>query len=120
MFHGWIKDYRKELRSDVWLRNPLYHRVWQFIKYNVCYKEIGQKSGLKEMWNLGKGEYYCKLSDIVRGTGWYNDGIWIEMEIHVIKEILSWMISAEMIDVKYMDSKGNYMVIKIKNWGNYQ
>lgn len=29
MKEGWIKDYRKEQDSDIWVMPPLYHRVWK-------------------------------------------------------------------------------------------
>jgi len=42
-----IKDYRKELDNAIWVMPPLYHRVWQFLKYSTCFekKHIPMRDG---------------------------------------------------------------------------
>jgi hypothetical protein len=44
---GFIKDWRQELESDIWLMPPMYHRVWQWIKYSVNHStgKIPNKDG---------------------------------------------------------------------------
>ncbi len=43
----WIKNYRKELKSDVWVMPPLYARVWQYLilSANFVEKKVPMRDG---------------------------------------------------------------------------
>jgi hypothetical protein len=36
---GWVKNYRKELKSDVWAMPPMYARVWQYLMLSANFEE---------------------------------------------------------------------------------
>ena len=53
---GWIKDYRKEIDSDIWAMPPLYFKVWQYLKYMAKHQvnTIPMSDGSKEIINRGQ------------------------------------------------------------------
>src|SRR5690606_30303915 len=69
--NGWIKDYRQELNSDIWMMPPLYHRVWQWLKYQVNHEDqfIPLRNGSKV--KVSKGQHMTSIRQIAQGVGWY-------------------------------------------------
>lgn len=114
---GWIKDWRKELDSNIWLMPPLYHRVWQWIKYNVNHEPecVPFPDGTKVLVN--PGERITSYRQLAKGVGYYERGVWREPNVKTIKSILDWLENEHMIDVK---SNSKYTLIKVQNWGIYQ
>lgn len=114
---GWIKDWRKELESNIWLMPPLYHRVWQWIKYNVNHEpnKVPFKDG--KVVEVGKGEKITSYRQIANGVGYYERGIWREPNVKTIRDILEWLRNEQMIDI---ESNSQYTRIKVLNWGIYQ
>lgn len=114
---GFIKDYRKELDSNVWLMPPLYHRVWQWIKYNVNHApgEVPFLDGTIVL--VEPGERVTSLRQIANGVGYYERGIWREPNAKTIRQILKWLETEQMIAVK---SNSGYTHLKVLNWGIYQ
>jgi hypothetical protein len=53
---GFIKDYRKELESDIRIMPPLYHRTWQYLKYMINHSdnEIPMNDGTKFLVKAGQ------------------------------------------------------------------
>ena len=114
---GYIKDWRKELESDIWLMPPLYHRVWQWIKYNVNHKPefVPFSDGTKVL--VKPGERITSYRQIAKGVGYYERGVWREPNVKTIKTILDWLETEHMIAI---ESNSKYTLIKVLNWGIYQ
>lgn len=114
---GYIFDHRKELESDVWLLPPMYHRVWQWIKYMVNHSEakIPNKDGTFTV--LMPGQHATSLRHIAKGVGYYEGLKWKEPNPKTIKTILDWLEKQGMITVK-----GNTLgtVVTVVNWQLYQ
>lgn len=115
---GWIADYRKELESNIWLMPPMYHRVWQWIKYSVNHEEakIPNRSGGVTI--IKPGQRATSYRQIAKGCGYYESvHKWKEPNIKMIKVILDWMVAQGMITVK---GNAEGTVITIENWALYQ
>lgn len=113
---GWIKDYRKELGSDIWMMPPLYHRVWQYLKYDVNHeaKTIPTKYGKLK---LKKGQTATSYQKIAKDVAWYEWGIEKVPNKKTIKSILDWLENSEMIK-RESNAKGT--VITVCNYCDYQ
>ena len=114
---GFIYDFRQELESNIWLMPPMYHRVWQWIKYSVNHSEakIPNKDGT--MTTIKPGQRATSYRQIAKGVGYYEGLHWKEPNAKTIKAILDWMVKQEMISLKG-NSQGT--VITVANWGLYQ
>lgn len=114
---GFIKDYRKELESDIWLMPPLYHRVWQWIKYSVNHAEnsIPNKDGTYT--ELKPGQHATSYRLIAKGVGYYEGRKWKEPNTKTVKSILDWLAKQKMISV-YGNTLGT--ILTVENWEIYQ
>ncbi len=114
---GYIKDYRKELQSDIWLMPPLYHRVWQWIKYSVNHKatRIPFRDGSRV--EVGEGERITSLRQIAEGVGYYENGVWKTPHVETIRRILQWLEGEQMIS---LGRDRRYTHLKVLNWRVYQ
>lgn len=114
---GFIKDYRKELDSNIWQMPPLYHRVWQWIKYNVNYLpgKVPFSDGV--IVSVAPGERITSLRQIANGVGYYERGIWREPNVKTISNILKWLENEQMIVII---GNSRYTHLKVLNWGIYQ
>jgi hypothetical protein len=114
---GYIFDHRKELESDVWLLPPMYHRVWQWIKYKVNHSEakIPNKDGTFTV--IKAGQHATSLRHIAKGVGYYEGLKWKEPNPKTIKTILDWLEKQGMLTVE-----GNTLgtVLTVANWELYQ
>lgn len=117
---GYIKDHRKELNSDIWQMPPLYHRVWQWLKYQVNHNdvEIPMADGTKLM--IRKGQHLTSVRKIARGVGYYQKGVWEEPNPKSINHILSWMVKSNMITISRGKDNRQYTLITVLNWDTYQ
>jgi len=117
---GWIKDYRQELQSDIWLMPPLYHRVWQYLKYKVNSEDakIPMRDG--SFMTIKKGQHLTSIRGIAQGVGWYEGRKWKEPNPKTIKTILQWMKQQGMIDVTAVKGNNGYTLITLINWEVYQ
>lgn len=117
---GWIKDYRQELDSDIWLMPPLYHRVWQWIKYKVNHEEshIPMRDGGKQ--KILKGQHMTSIRQIAQGVGWYEGRKWKEPNPKTIRSILKWLEQQEMITITALRGNNGYTLISVVNWEVYQ
>ena len=117
---GFIKDYRKELTSDVWLMPPLYHRVWQYLKYKVNFydNEIPLKDGSK--MTIKKGQHLTSVRGIANAIGWYEGLKWQEPNPKTISTILDWLEKQEMINIERGKGNKQYTLITLNNWKIYQ
>lgn len=114
---GFIKDYRKELESDIWLMPPMYHRVWQWIKYSVNHAEnqIPNRDGTR--MELKPGQHATSYRLIAKGVGYYEGRKWKEPNTKTIKVILDWLTQNKMIAV-YGNTLGT--ILTVENWELYQ
>ncbi len=114
---GWIYDHRKEIESDIWLMPPLYHRVWQYLKYKVNHStaKIPNRDGTTT--TLQPGQHATSYRTIANGVGYYEGAKWKEPNSKTIKVILDWMVKNEMITIR---GNTNGTIVTIANWETYQ
>lgn len=117
---GYIKDYRKELKSDIWLMPPMYHRVWQFLKYNVNHesKKIPMKDGT--FFNVQKGQRLTSVRQIAQGVGYYEGLTWKEPNPKTISKIIEWLEKQQMIKIERGKGNRQYTLITLLNWDLHQ
>lgn len=117
---GWIKDYRKEIDSDIWVMPPLYLKVWQYLKYKVNHKEryIPLKDGTKEL--IEKGEHLTSYEAIAKGVSYYKGKAHYVPSDKQIKSILDWLEKNDMITTKRRRGKNGFTKVKLVNYGVYQ
>lgn len=114
---GWIKDYRKELLSDIWKMPPLYHRVWQYLKYRVNHKPKHLPTPNGETIFIDKGETITSLRQIAENVAWVENKSLRVPTAETIRKILDWLVKNQMI-VRTSDTRGTR--IKIVNYEFYQ
>jgi hypothetical protein len=114
---GFIKDWRQELESDIWLMPPMYHRVWQWLKYSANHSQgkIPNSDGTFTVINPGQCATSYRL--IAQGVGYYEGRTWREPNVKTVKVILCWLVKQGMIHIN-SNTKGS--IITIKNWELYQ
>jgi hypothetical protein len=117
---GYIKDHRKELNSDIWLMPPLYHRVWQYLKYMVNHHDqrIPMKDGT--MFKVEKGQHLTSVRKLAKSVGYYEGLSWKEPNPKTIRTILEWLKKQEMITVNNGRGNGQYTLITLPQWEKYQ
>jgi hypothetical protein len=117
---GYIKDYRQELESDIWLMPPLYHRVWQYLKYMVNHKdkEIPMRDG--SSMTIEAGQHLTAVRDIAENIGYYERGRWKKPNPKTVSDILDWLQKKDMISIERGKGNRQYTLIKLLNWEVYQ
>ena len=117
---GWIKDYRKEMDSDIWAMPPLYLKVWQYLKYKVNHKEryIPLRDGTKEL--IKKGEHLTSYEAIAKGVSYYEGKVHRVPNDKLIKSILDWLEKNNMITTKRRRGKNGFTKVKLVNYEVYQ
>ena len=113
---GWIKDHRKELLSDVWLMPPLYHRVWQYLKYKVNHKPREYPAPEGKVF-VDTGETVTSLRQIAEAVKWIEYGVERVPSPKTIRVILDWLEGEKMIA---RDSNRKGTRIKVLNYSVYQ
>lgn len=122
MNNGYIKDYRKEIDSNIWKMPPLYYKVWQYLKYTVNHKSNSVPFKNGDIINVNAGETLTSYRRLIDAVSWYEDGREIAPSTKTIKRILDWLQSQEMIYIydKEAGQKRKYTRIKIVNYEKYQ
>ncbi|MDT3497176.1 hypothetical protein NLU03_23000 [Bacillus toyonensis] len=117
---GFIKDYRQELESDIWLMPPMYHRVWQWLKYQVNHRdnEIPMRDGNK--LKIKRGQHLTSVRNIAQSVGYYEGAKWKEPNPKTIAAILSWLETQGMILLDRGQGNRQYTLITLLNWDLYQ
>lgn len=115
--NGYIKDWRQELESDVWLMPPLYHRVWQYLKYMANHKDklVPMRDGTKKL--IRRGQHLTSMRRIAEGVGWYEHGVFKTPDPKTISRILQWLQQNGMIE---LECHSNSTMITIVNYCIYQ
>lgn len=114
---GFIKDWRQELESDIWLMPPMYHRVWQWIKYSTYHSVYKIPNPDGSFTTINPGQCPTSYRLIAKGVGYYEGRKWKEPNVKTVKSILDWLVKQNMISVQ-SNSKGT--IINVVNWGLYQ
>lgn len=117
---GFIKDFRAELKSDIWMMPPLYHRVWQYLKYKVNHSpnKIPMEDGT--FFDINPGQHLTSVRNIARGVGYYEGLQWKEPNPRTISKILEWLEKQLMITINRGRGNRQYTLITLSNWGLYQ
>lgn len=117
---GFIKDYRQELDSNIWIMPPLYHRVWQWFKYEVNHtdNEIPMKDGTTFL--VKRGQRLTSYRNIAKSVGWYEGLQWKEPNPKTIKTICDWLEKNNMIIQEHGKGNRQFTLITLVNWGVYQ
>lgn len=117
---GHIKDHRKELQSDIWLMPPLYHRLWQYLKYKVNYDdaEIPMHDGTK--FKIRRGQHLTSVRSIAQGMGWHEGLKWKEPNPKTISTILDWLVKNDMIRIDRGKGNREYTLVTLMKYEIYQ
>lgn len=117
---GYIKDHRKELDSEIWLMPPIYHRVWQYLKYKVNYEEVTVPSRDGSSIRIRPGQHLTSIRQIAKGVGYYEAKAWKEPNPKTVDSVLGWMETKGMIVIDRGCGGRGYTLITIQNWSFYQ
>ena len=117
---GFIKDYRKELASDIWMMPPMYHRVWQYLKYMVNHepRRVPMKDG--SFIEIKAGQHLTSLRTIAQGCAYYQGMQYREPNPKTISSILEWLEVNDMIKIERGRGNRQYTLITLLNWDLYQ
>lgn len=120
MQSGWIKNYRKELKSDVWLMPPIYGRVWHqlLLSANFEEKRVPMRDG--SFVTVKSGQHLTSIRTIANAVGWYERGIWKEPNPKTIQDVLEWLEKQNMITLEHGEGNRKFTLITIVNWELYQ
>lgn len=99
---------------------PLYHRLWQWLKYQVNHEEseIPLRNGQKQ--KIQKGQHMTSLRQIAQGIGWYEGRKWKEPNPKTIRAVLKWMEQQGMITITAFKGNNGYTLVTVENWELYQ
>ncbi len=114
---GFIKTWRKEINSDIWLMPPLYHRVWSFLLVYVEWKPVVFPTAKGFGIHVNPGQKITSLNDIARKVSWTEYGVEKTPNRKTIKCILDWLAANGMIELE-SNRYGTYL--NICNWCKYQ
>ena len=117
---GFIKDFRSELRSDIWMMPPLYHRVWQYLKYKVNHSpnKIPMEDG--NFFSISPGQHLTSVRSIAQGVGYYEGLVWKEPNPKTVSTILTWLEKQSMIKIDRGRGNRQYTLVTVLNWALYQ
>ena len=120
MNRGWVKNYRKELKSDVWVMPPLYGRVWQYLMLSANFEErkVPMRDGSFIM--VGPGQHLTSVRTIANAVGWYERGIWKETNPKTIQDIFVWLEKQNMITLEHGNGNRQFTLVTLVNWDLYQ
>lgn len=117
---GYILDHRQELESDVWKMPPLYHRLWQWLKYTVNHadNEIPMRDGTRML--IKRGQHLTSVRDIAEAISWYEGRKKKVPNPKTIAAILKFFISNEMISIERGKGNREYTLITLINYDKFQ
>lgn len=117
---GYIKDYRKELDSDIWLMPPLYHRVWHYLKLMVNHEAVIFPMNDGTKIEILAGQHLTSIRNICKGVSWYEGVTYKEPNPKTIRSILEWFKKKNMVEVNNGRGNRQYTLITLLNWDLYQ
>lgn len=115
---GYIKLHRIIVTKDIYLKPPLYLRVFERLIIEASHrcKRIDYGKGTKL---IKRGERLTSIRQIAEWVGWYERGIFKVPNPKTISEILNWLIEKEMIEI-YNKGNSQETHYKIVNYEKYQ
>jgi uncharacterized protein YifE (UPF0438 family) len=120
MNRGWVKNYRKELKSDVWVMPPLYERVWHYLILSVNFekKKVPMRDGSFVI--VRPGQHLTSIRTMANAVGWYERGIWKEPNPKTMEDVLGWLQIQNMVTLEHGKGNKQFTLITIVNWDIYQ
>lgn len=117
---GFIKDHRKELESDIWSMPPLYHRLWQWLKYSANHEDntIPMRDG--SQMTIKRGQRLTSVRDIAKGISWYEGTKYREPNPKTVATILEWMEKTSMVSIERGQGNRQYTLITLIKYEEYQ
>jgi len=111
-YNGYIKIHRKITESSVYLKPPIYWRVFEWLIMQAFFQN-GKK--------IKRGEKITSLREISYGTYWYEGREKRVLHRTTISEILKWLIDKGMLHVfNYNNKNRRETHYKIINYSDYQ
>jgi hypothetical protein len=117
---GYIKDFRKELESAIWMMPPLYHRIWQYLKYTVNHQDntIPMRDGT--FLTIKAGQHLTSVREVAKNVGWYEGVKYKEPNPKTVSTIFEWLEKQSMIKIERGKGNRQYTLISLSNWDLYQ
>lgn len=116
MHRGFVKEWRKELESDIWQMPPLYHRVWSWLRKSVNHetKCVPTRRG----WGIYvlPGQRLTSIGQVAEDVSWMENRKKIIPHKQTIGRVLDWLVFNRIITVT-CDAHGT--LISIVNWDIY-
>lgn len=112
MYRGWIRQYRKDLDSDIWNKPPLYHRVWTYLQLKANWK-----ASTLEGMTIRSGMLVTSYQQIAEGVAYRQHGNRKLPNRKTIMSILKWLEGNGLIQRK---SNSSGTIIYINDWQSYQ
>jgi predicted transcriptional regulator len=99
---------------------PLYHRIWQYLKYIVNHQDntIPMRDGT--FLTIKAGQHLTSVRDIAKNVGWYEGVKWKEPNPKTVSTILEWLEKQSMIKIERGKGNRQYTLITLINWDLYQ
>jgi len=114
---GYIKSWRKELESDIWVMSPIYHRVWTYLLKSASWESNEFPTTRKFKIALNPGQMLTSMSIIAEGISWFEYGVNKKPNRKTIKSVLDWLEHNRMIAI---ESNRHGTFITVCNWCKYQ
>lgn len=117
MKRGFTKAWRKELESEIWDKNPIYHRVFFYLRQKATWESNEFPTDKIFKINLAPGQLITSLDIIAEGVSWFENKRRVMPARKTILKILSWLEINGMI-IRHSNNEGTF--ISICNWSTYQ
>jgi len=117
MDRGYIKQYRRELDSDIWVMPPVYGRVWKWILLKAKWKKEVFPTPRKFGIHINPGQLITSYDLIAKGVMWLEWGKDRIPNKKTIKVVIDWLESQGMIG---SESNANGTFIYVIKWDTYQ
>jgi hypothetical protein len=91
---------RKIFKSDIWIKDPMYLKIWIWIV-----GKANHSNNKKKGRTYKRGEFVTTYNDIVKDTAYYYNRKHILPSIKQIRIILKWLETAGMIRVEPLTSQ---------------
>src|SRR5699024_3315293 len=99
---------------------PLYHRVWQYLKYMVNHKENKIPMSDGSFLKIDPGQHLTSVRGIAQGVGYFEGAKWKEPNPKTISKILTWLEKQSMIKIERGRGNRQYTLVTLSNWDLHQ
>nr|DAL87908.1 MAG TPA: fatty acid metabolism regulator protein [Caudoviricetes sp.] len=99
---------------------PLYHRVWQYLKYKTNHRmqSIPMRDG--SHFDVKPGQHLTSIRNIAKGVGYMERHRFHEPNPRTIRSILNWLEQEHMISINRGLGNRQYTLITLTHWEKYQ